>query len=245
MSFDDTDFIDREFQASAPTSYAPPSPEAVAGAVSGPSMSTPSHGATRRPPTREELETKVSETQSKLSDLRRAQEELERERAALEESRRRRIEFQTGREEMVHQLTRGITTLEESEFAARQEAEQMSRSLSGLRDGLAKVQSIHEDQWTAGNWSQELTRALTLVDNARMEWNTARIKWPRLSNAPQAGPAPPAGGVAAPAFPPKGLPWERKRFLELTQLGLAFTWPVLVTGVVVIVLLGALLARGR
>ena len=135
MSFDDTDFIDREFQASTPTAYAAPSPGSATGAVAGGSISTTAHPALRRPPTREELETKVNEAQSKLSELRRAQEELERERAALEESRRRRTEFQTGREEMVHQLTRGIAMLEESEFAARQGAEQQSRSLLGLRAG--------------------------------------------------------------------------------------------------------------
>ena len=135
--------------------------------------------------------------------------------------------------------------LEESEFAARQGAEQQSRSLLGLRDGLAKIQSIQEDHWTAENWSQELTRALTLVENARMEWNSARIKWPRLSNAPQAGRTPPEDSAATSAFSKGAGAFEGKRFLELTRLGLAFTWPALVMGVMILVLLGVLLARGR
>ncbi len=245
MSFDDTDFIDREFQASTPTAYAPPSQGGVTGPAERAPQPTAPRAAADRPPTREELEAKVGEAQHKLSELRRAQEELERERASLEESRRRRAEFQTGREEMIHQLTRGIATLEEQEFSARQEAEQMGRSLSGLRDALAKIQGIKESQWTADNWSQELTRALTLVDNSRMEWNSARVKWSKLTNAPQAAGGPPQDGAARSLFQSAGDRGEGNRFLELTKMGLAFTWPVLLAGIVVIVLLGALIARGN
>jgi hypothetical protein len=81
-------------------------------------------------------------------ELKRAQEELERERAGLEEARRRRLELQTGREEVVQNLIRGVVLLEEAEFAARRDAEQMAKSLTDLRDALAKVQSIHEEQWS-------------------------------------------------------------------------------------------------
>ena len=72
----------------------------------------------------------VSEKQIKLAELKRAQEELERERAGLEELRRRQMEFQTGRSEMLQHLTRGIGLLEEAELTARRDTEQMARTLA-------------------------------------------------------------------------------------------------------------------
>ena len=140
----------------------------------------------------------LREAQQKLAELKRAQEELERQRAALEETRRRQMEFQTGRQEMIQNLTRGLGLLEEAEFSARRDAEQMAKALVDLRDALAKVQAIHEEAWTKDNFNTELTRALTALENARMEWNAARLKFPVLS-----GPAP-DGSAGAPtaAAPP-------------------------------------------
>ena len=107
--FDPADFVDDDFQARKTQS-----------ATSASAM--PSRALTR-----EEVDTRVTDTQQKLIELKRAQEELERERSALEETRRRQMEFQTGRQEAVQNLTRGIGLLEEAEFAARRDAEQMAR----------------------------------------------------------------------------------------------------------------------
>ena len=112
-------------------------------------------------PSRDDVDRKVVEAQQKLVELKRAQEELERERAGLEELRRRQNEFQAGRQEMTQQLTRGLGLLEEAEFTARREAEQMMKTLADFRDALAKVQAIHEESWTKENYQIELTRALT------------------------------------------------------------------------------------
>lgn len=198
--FDDSDFVDRDYEAAHRSGLAT---AAVA----------------PRPPTREELDAKVSDAQQKLIELRRVQEELERERVALEEARRRRSEFQTGREEMIHHLTRGVGLLEENEFATRQTAEQLAKSLTGLREALDKVQAIHEDAWTQENWSTELTRALTTVENARMEWNTARLKWPLLSGE-TANPNPRKDETAA------NFDLRELSFLKLCRIGLALNWPL-------------------
>src|SRR5207249_3184623 len=85
---------------------------------------------------------------------------------------------------MLQSLTRGVGFLEEAEFNSRRDAEQMARTLGALRDALTKVQSIHEETWTQDNYNVEVTRALTIIDNGRMEWNAARLKW-ALLNGPQ------------------------------------------------------------
>src|SRR6266571_905740 len=168
--YDATEFIDGDFQAHK-------SPYAVA---------APASGQASRAPTRAEVDSKVAEAQQKLSELKRAQEELERERAALEDTRRRQIEFQTSRQEMTQNLTRGLGLLEEAEFNSRRDAEQMSKALQDLKSALSKIEAIHEGTWNRENFSVELTRGLTAVENARMEWNAARLKFPILScSAPE------------------------------------------------------------
>ena len=218
--FDESDFVDGDFQAAKKSPFA-----------------TSQTSGTGRPPTREELDSRVTETQQRLMELKRAQEELERERVALEEARRRRTEFQTGREEMLQNLTRGVGFLEEAEFNARRDAEQMARTLGELRGALTKVQSIHEETWTQENYNVEVTRALTVIDNGRMEWNAARLKWPLLN-----GPQKPEqeASLAEQTAPPS---FDSLGFLQLCRLGLALTWPLAILalaalGLFVFVLLG-------
>ena len=83
----------------------------------------------------------------------------------------------------------------------------------------------------------ELTRALTVIDNARMEWNAARLKWPLLSGPQTREDAPP------PAEKPAGLSLESLGFFQLCKLGLAFTWPLVLValaalGVLIFILIG-------
>ena len=200
--YDSTEFIDTDFTA---------------------------HKSPLAAPTRDDVDRKVVEAQQKLVELKRAQEELERERAGLEELRRRQNEFTTGRQEIIQQLTRGLGLLEEAEFAARRDAEQMVKTLGDFRAALAKVQAIHDETWTKENFQIELTRALTTVENARMEWNSARLKLPALAGEAKRGSdAPsPATASAAPSL-------AELNFVRLCKIGLAFTWPLL------LVALGAL-----
>jgi hypothetical protein len=219
--FDPADFVDDDFQARKTQS--------AAGSASG---------QPGRAPTREEVDTRVADTQQKLMELKRAQEELERERSALEETRRRQLEFQTGRQEMIHNLTRGLGLLEEAEFTARRDAEQMAKTIADFRDALTKIEAVREETWTKDNFSVELTRALTSVENGRMEWNTARLKFPVLTGE-KATPAAPGEPAETEAFPVSG-----RSFGELCKLGLALTWPLALIalaalGVFVAILMGA------
>jgi predicted nuclease with TOPRIM domain len=202
--FDPADFVDDDFQARKTQSTA-----------------ASASGQPGRAPTREEVDSRVTDTQQKLMELKRAQEQLERERASLEETRRRQSEFQTGRQEMIHNLTRGLGLLEEAEFTARRDAEQMAKAIADFRDALSKIEAVREETWTKDNFSVELTRALTAVENGRMEWNTARLKFPVLTG--EKATAAPAPGDAAGS---EVLPISNRSFGELCKLGLALTWPL-------------------
>ncbi len=218
--FDPAEFIDRDYQAGGASTglTAPGGPVAVG------------RMASNRAPTREEVDSKVSEAQSRLAELTRAQEDLERERAQLEELRRRQNEFQQGRVETEQQLVRGIGLLEDSEFNHRRDAEQIARTLQEFRDALAKVQSIRETDWTRESYNAELTRGLTIVESARMEWNSARQKFPVLSGDKS------KPGAVAPNSE-STMPFGARGFLELSRIGLAFTWPMVVLASAILLIL--------
>jgi len=209
------EFVDSDFQSAHPSVCDAPPPGAQ---------------AANRPPTREEIEVLVSEKQIKLAELKRAQEELERERAGLEDLRRRQAEFQTGRDEMLQHLTRGIGLLEEAELNARRDAEEMARTLAEFRDAVNKVQAINEQAWTSESHSIDLTRAATTVENARMEWNSARLKFQLLTGLP-AAPTGPSEDTSRSVFPPESDWWKMCRF------GLALNWPLVLLGVGIILAL--------
>ena len=222
LDHDATEFVDGDLQ----THRSPPS-ATPAGA-----------GPLQRAPTREEVAADLAKKQQELATIVRAKEEKERERAALEETRRRQTEFHTGREETIQNLTRGVGLLEEAEFGARREVEQMAKALVGLRDALAKVQAVREETWTKDNFNVELTRALTALENARMEWNTARLKFPVLTGtAPKSSASP----MNSPA--PLGFPLAADSFGKLCRVGLALTWPLAAVALVALAALLRLLMR--
>jgi chromosome segregation ATPase len=209
--YDSTEFVDTDFQSNK-----------------SPFATSASAGDSLRAPTRDDVDRKVVEAQQKLAELKRAQDSLERERASLEELRRRQSEFQTGRQEMTHNLTRGLGLLEEAEFNTRREAEQMVKTIADFRDALVKIEAVHDEAWTKENFNIELTRALTAIENARMEWNTARLKLPALS--PEALKKAEVEAAPQPAISPLAA----LSFGQLCKMGLAITWPL------VLVALGAL-----
>jgi DNA repair exonuclease SbcCD ATPase subunit len=221
-SFDASEFVDDDFESARKHATAGANPLTSAGA-------SPEG---KRAPTREEVDARVTEMQQRLGELRRQQQELERERAALEDVRRRQLEFTTGRQEVVQQLTRGVGLLEEVELAARRQAEQAAKTLVSFREALTKVQAIHEDTWTKDHLNVELTRALTTVENARMEWNAARLKFEVLHGTATPDKAP----ACAPGTPLEAVLKERS-YAELCKTALALSWPIVLVALAIFVVL--------
>lgn len=219
MPYDDTEFLDRDF---------PPAP--------APSSGHPSRtGSTSRAPTREELDAQVTANQQQLAKLREAQEQLERARAELEEMRRRRTEFQLGRSELRDQLARGIGLLEKAAFDAKRDADQLDRSLAGLRIASGQLEELKEETWTDSNWNHELSKALAVIDTARLEYQSARQKWPILDGAM---PEPASAKATSNSLPIPQLP-----LVQLLRLGFALTWPVALVGLVAVVVFAMALNR--
>src|ERR1035441_6026125 len=83
---------------------------------------------------------------------------------------------------------------------------------------------------TKDNFSIELTRGLTTIENARMEWNAARLKLSVLDG--EAKEKSETETISAPAM----APFANASFGELCKFGLAMTWPL------VLIALGVLVA---
>ena len=104
---------------------------------------------------------------------------------------------------------------------------------------LGKVDALLEVDTHDEDWKVLLTRNLTTIENARMELNSARLKWTLLTGVREDE----GLGFAAPAQPgpagQTGLPMP-KSFGQLCLWGLALTWPVLLMGAAIT----AVLLRG-
>lgn len=230
---EDSDFIDRDYLATQTARPATPlAPTAP--------MNAPIPSPSGRPPNRDELENQLTARHQQLAELKAKQEAIERERVAIEEARRRQAEFETGRPEITAQLVRGIELLAKAEFEARRDAEQMSRTLAGLREAIAAVEGLRPEAWTPENWQTELSRALTTLENARMEWNAARLKW----NVLQGGTGAAASAASGPAPRGPSALFEGGNLRDLARVGLALTWPLAVVALLALILLTILVLRG-
>ncbi len=204
--YDSTEFVDTEVPANV-------SSRPVAGAGSGPAE-TPA-------PSQEELDGQASDVQSKLAELKRRREALEGERDEVEAARRRRAELAQSHAELMRHLTRGVVLLEEEAISAGREAEQSAKIFSSLQTALANVSAIDQEQWSKKNWMTELTKAETAVENARHEWNAARLKYARLDAVVEEPVRQPDGTMPAPK-----LALTEQTFGQLCRLGFALTWPI-------------------
>ena len=113
----------------------------------------------------------------------------------------------------------------------------MVKTIADFREALVKIEAVHDETWTKENFSVELTRALTAIENARMEWNTARLKLPALS--PEA--LKQAEVEAAPQ--PAASPLASLGFGQLCKIGLAMTWPLVLVALVALGVFVAVLLR--
>ena len=112
-----------------------------------------------------------------------------------------------------------------------------SKTVADFRTALEKIQAIHDETWTKENFQIELTRALTTIENARMEWNSARLKLPVLAGENQPAAAPEKIRRFRAAFP------GDMSFGQLCRIGLALTWPLLLMALAALGMFIALLAR--
>jgi hypothetical protein len=180
----------------------------------------------------EEVDSKLDEAREQLLTLRRQQEELERQKADLEELRRKQEEYSRGKTEMIESLTRALATLEREQIQAQRIAELCESTTDAFRDYLEQLRGINDTEWSSENVRTELSRALGIIENSRLEYNRARIKLDCLN--PKAG---------QPETPAEAKPANTINWTDLSRyalLGAAASAPLILAGTIWVILLLAI-----
>ena len=156
------------------------------------------------------MEGRVSETQVKLAELKRAQEELERRTLAnprpAPPPEARVPDRARGNAATSH--ARHQSAPRRAGFTARRDAEQMGKAVGDLKDFLLneksrpRPRSIGRRKTSTSSFYSE---AVTPVEHARMEWNSALLKFPVLSGQGMASAASKPAGTVSAAEPADGI----------------------------------------
>ena len=129
----------------------------------------------------EDLSQELQIQQERLLVLRRQQEEIERRKRELEELNRKRQELAVGQKSMKERLTRAVAILENAEYDARKEIEQIQLTRQTFADHLATIEEIDPNKWPTETIDDRLTKSLSQIDHARAVYSQARVRIDALS----------------------------------------------------------------
>ncbi|MDD4933045.1 MAG: hypothetical protein PHO89_06225 [Methylacidiphilaceae bacterium] len=145
----------------------------------------------------DDLNIKVQQAQEVLLDLERRREEIERQKRQLEELRKKQRDFEVGHRAVTEELTRSVALLERQEEDGQRELEDIRSVRKTLAGQLASLEALEPATWEPANLADELTKALSLVDQSRAALRQAQGRLDRLGweAAEQEGNAPRAEGA--------------------------------------------------
>ena len=178
----------------------------------------------------ERIDSQVQKAQEELAKLRRQQEQIEKQKRELEELSRRQELLEEGRNEVGEKLTRALVVLDRQTTEAQKRVEGLRSCSESFTSHLRALESINPKAWANTDLPKELSRALSMVDHARNEFNQQKA---RLATDAE-------GTAAANADPiPSGLDHyddglgeADHNFMYWLKAGFAFTLPLLVFGII-------------
>jgi hypothetical protein len=176
----------------------------------------------------EHLDEQVQKAQDELAQLRKRQELIERQKRELEEMSKRQDQFNAGRTEVVDKLTRAVVVLEREKYEAQRRVETLEAIDESFRSHLELLDGIDPKSWEGQDLNKELTRALSAVDDARTEYSKS---YPKIASEPAVDYA--AAGQSDVYSSEAG----GRDFKEWLMMGLAFTLPLIVCLLMLIVVL--------
>src|SRR5216117_4193205 len=131
---------------------------------------------TEETPSVEHLDNQVQKAQEQLLQLKRQQEQIEKQKRELEELSRRQEELDRGRAEMTDKLTRSLVVLEREAYNAQRRLEQLRATRESFGQHLELIEAIEPKSWNPSDLHKELSRALSTVDEARVEFGQQRSR---------------------------------------------------------------------
>lgn len=172
-------------------------------------------------PTSEELQSQVQKAQAELAELKRRSEQIERDKQRLEELSRRQEELEAGKADMLDKFTRSMVVVQRETQEAEKRLDQLNTIHEAFTSHLRELEAINSKDWVGLDLSKELSKAQSMVDDARAEYNRAL---PRIASDEE---LPPAGGAEYEEYYAGG----EKGFFYWLKAGFAFTLPLVALGV--------------
>jgi chromosome segregation ATPase len=177
----------------------------------------------------EHLDSQVQKAQEQLLQLKRQQDQIEKQKRELEELSRRQEELERGRAEMTEKFTRSLVVLEREAYDTQKKLEHLRATRESFAQHLELIEAIDPKSWNPAELHKELSRALSTVDDARTEFSQQRS---RLQASDEAN-----SDVSLPEAAPdvSDLLNESSDFARWFRIGLAFSLPLIVFGVIALV----------
>ena len=185
----------------------------------------------------EHLDDQVQKAQEQLIQLKRQQELIEKQKRELEELSRRQEQFQQGKTEMMENFTRSLVVLEREIYDSQKRVEQLRAINESFIQHVATLESINPKSWENSDINKELNRALSAVDDARTEYNRSRAVIGAENNEDLLAAAAPGGQGYGYYDSP------RQDFAYWLKNVFAFTMPLLILGLAIILTLCFLFAK--
>jgi hypothetical protein len=184
----------------------------------------------------EHLDNQVQKAQEQLLQLKRQQEQIEKQKRELEELSRKQEELERGRAEMSDKLTRSLVILEREAYDAQKRLEQLRAMRESFGQHLELIEAIDPKTWNPADLHKELSRALSTVEGARVEFVQQRS---RLQPSGEGENEEPLAEVE-PVFSSGG-----RSLLQWIKIGFAFSLPLIVFGFIALFLFFWMASTGR
>src|SRR6266436_7062278 len=175
----------------------------------------------------EHLDSQVQKAQEQLLQLKRQQEQIEKQKRELEELSRRQEELERGRAEMTDKLTRSLVVLEREAYNAQKRLEQIRATRESFGQHLELIEAIDPKSWNPADLHKELSRALSTVEGARVEFGQQRGRLQATGD----GDSDEALPQIEPVFSGSG-----RSLMQWIKIGFAFSLPLIVFGFIALFL---------
>jgi hypothetical protein len=142
---------------------------------------------TRMAKHKQDVDEQVVTAMQELERLRTRQEKLEKEKRDLEEMRRKQEEYERGKREMIERFNQSLLTMEKDELQASRLSELMGATRKRFKALLADIQSLNDEAWPEEKFRDELNKAISVIEDARMEYNKAMTRIDTLGGVGKTG----------------------------------------------------------
>ena len=184
----------------------------------------------------EHLDTQVQKAHEQLLSLKRQQDLIEKQKRELEELSRRQEQLNGGKAEMIEKFTRALVVLERETYDAQKRVELLHAVHDSFNQHLDVLDGINPKTWEGLDINKELTKALSAVDDARAEYSRSLPKISPATNTDSGDPV--AAGVG---YQMEYATEQPKDFMYWLKAGFAFTLPLLIVGLVLVLVIIAAL----